>query len=63
MASESLSGWCPIVLVPCPGSRRCRHFAETPSRLLVCGRDGPKPLQHRLNKIPGQFDSAAVLVT
>ena len=29
----------------------------------VCGRDGPKPLQHRLDKILGQFDSAAGLVT
>jgi hypothetical protein len=63
MAPESLSGWCPIVLVRCLGWRQCRHFAGTPSRLLVCGRDGPKPVQHRLDKILGQFDSAAVLVT
>ncbi len=46
-----------------PGWRRCHHFAETLSRLLVCGRDGPKPMEHRLGKILGQFDSAAVLVT
>ena len=30
---------------------------------VVCGGDGPKPLQHRLDKIAGQFDSAGVLVT
>jgi len=34
-APDSLSGWCLIVLVGCPGWRRCHRCSGTPSCLQV----------------------------